>query len=600
MSTPIYYIKNGNLSFADKTVFEDIELYLHKSDKICLIGRNGSGKSSLMKVIGGDYHLDSGELYKDASAHIAYLKQDTIGNLDISVYDFVIQDLPNEELKYKVDIIFNKLQIDGNKIVSTLSGGQLRRACLAKALVLEPEILLLDEPTNHLDIASIEWLEEYIKSYKGSVICISHDRAFLSNVTNKLWWIDRGVLRRSDKGFKYFEEWREQVLAYEEAALNKLQKKLNEENIWLSQGVTARRKRNQKRLSDLRALRSQMQNQKQHHASGKQKLEHVTEDEVKKTKFIIEADNISFDYGNTSIIKDFSLLVKKGEKIGLIGPNGSGKSTLIKLLLKELTPTSGKVKHGINLDITYFDQNRSELNPSHSLKTTICPTGGDQVFLSNNRTMHVASYLKNFMFHPKLLDAKVSTLSGGEASRLLLAKTLINPGNLLLLDEPTNDLDLDTLEILIEILSDYQGTALIVSHDRDFLERLVMRSLVFTEQGKIADIVGGYDDYIKKYRKEVAAPPRPKSSENKNTEKREREPAPSNKLTYRDSRLLVEIPKQIEELEKVIALAESELSNAALYRSNPLKFNDLTEKLSASKNKIDELTMIWIEIEEKR
>jgi ATP-binding cassette subfamily F protein uup len=591
MSTPIYYIKNGYLSFADKVVFEDIELYLYKSDKICLIGRNGSGKSSLMKVISGDYHLDSGELYKDPTATVTHLRQDAKGNLGVAVHDFVMQDLQGEDLKYKADIIFAKLQIDGSKILSSLSGGQLRRVYLAKALVLEPEILLLDEPTNHLDITAIEWLEGYIKSYKGSVICISHDRAFLSNVTNKLWWIDRGIMRRSNKGFKHFEEWREQILVHEEATLNKMQKKLNEENIWLSQGVTARRKRNQKRLADLMVLRTQMQSQKQHYASGKQKLEHVSEDEVKKTKFIIEAENISFGFDNTIIVKDFSFRIKRGEKIGLIGPNGSGKSTFIKLLLKDLIPLSGRVRHGTNLDITYFDQHRSELNPEYSLKTTICPTGGDQVFLSHGRTMHVASYLKNFMFHPKLLDAKVATLSGGEASRLLLAKTLINPGNLLLLDEPTNDLDIDTLEILIEILSEYQGTALIVSHDRDFLERIVARTLVFKGNGKIVDIIGGYDDYMKHNHKEIAPVTRPTFVEKRGKQNRQ-----VNKLTYKDSRLLECIPKQIEDLEDIVALVESELSDSSLYQINPLKFNALTQELREAQSKIEELSTLWLSL----
>jgi len=616
MSAPIYYIKNGSLRFADKIVFEDIELYLHHGDKVCLIGRNGCGKSSLMKVINGDYELDSGDLYQDPKTTTSYLRQDSKIDLSVSIYEFILKDL-GDDAKYKADIIFEKLQIEGAKIMSSLSGGQLRRASLAKALVEEPEILLLDEPTNHLDIAAIEWLEDYVKSYPGSVVCISHDRAFLNNVTNKLWWIDRGVLRKSDKGFKYFEEWQEKLLEHEEATLKKMQKKLDEENIWLSQGVTGRRKRNQKRLSDLRRLRETMREKTNHLASGKQKIESITTDEAKKTRFIIEADGLCFGYSSAEnkglIIKDFSFRVKKGEKIGLIGPNGSGKSTLIKLLLKELEPESGRVRHGTELDLSYFDQHRTDLNPNHSLKQTLCPSGGDQVFL-HDKTTHVVSYLKSFMFDPKMLNAKVSTLSGGEANRLLLAKALINPGNLFILDEPTNDLDMDTLEMLLEVLSDYTGTLIVVSHDRDFLEKLVTRTLVFTPDQGILDIIGGYDDYVKYYKKDAPVPVKvkktsvalgldPKVLGNSQdpgifANHSSKENKPRKKLSYKDQRLLENIPSEIDALEARIIAIEKELGSTTLYMKDPVKFGKLSEELEVSRSKIDELTEVWMKIEE--
>jgi ATP-binding cassette subfamily F protein uup len=642
MSAPIYYIKNGSLSFADKVVFEDIELYLHHGDKVCLIGRNGCGKSSLMKVINGDYEMDSGDLYQDPKTTTSYLRQDSKIDLSVSIYEFILKDL-GDDAKYKADIIFEKLQIDGTKSMSSLSGGQLRRASLAKALVEEPEILLLDEPTNHLDITAIEWLEDYVKSYPGSVVCISHDRAFLNNVTNKLWWIDRGVLRKSDKGFKYFEEWQEQLLEHEEATLKKMQKKLDEENIWLSQGVTGRRKRNQKRLSDLRRLRETMREKTSHLASGKQKIEAVTTDEAKKMRFIIEAEDLCFGYSNSAslraqrsnpekvidcgvdsspkspgnndglIIKDFSFRVKKGEKIGLIGPNGSGKSTLIKLLLKELEPESGRVRHGTELDVSYFDQHRTDLNPNHSLKQTLCPTGGDQIFLPD-RTTHVVSYLRSFMFDPRMLNAKVSTLSGGEANRLLLSKALINPGNLFILDEPTNDLDMDTLEMLLEVLSDYTGTLIVVSHDRDFLEKLVTRTLVFTPDQGILDIIGGYDDYVKYYKKDTPAPVKvkktsvalgldPKVSGNSQdpqifANRSSEENKPRKKLSYKDQRLLENIPGEIDTLEARIIAIEKELGSPTLYMKDPVKFAKLSDELQTSRSKIDELTETWVKIEE--
>ena len=594
MSTPIYYIKNGTLSLADNSIFENIELYLYPGEKVCLIGRNGCGKSSLMKIISGDYQLDQGEIYCNPTARVEYLRQDSKIDYNGRVYDFIIKDLKDDSKQYKADIIFNKLEIDGNWLLGNLSGGQIRRILLAKSLIDEPEILLLDEPTNHLDIAAIEWLEEYIRSYHGAVICISHDRSFLTNVTNKLWWLDRGLIRRSAQGFAHFDSWREQILEYEEAALRKLNKKLEEENVWLSQGVTARRKRNQKRLSDLIKLRQTIKTQNAHHKSAKQKIDPITSDEVSKTKFIIEAKDISFSYDNKKILSNFNFKIKKGEVIGVIGPNGSGKSTLLKLLLKELQPSNGSVKHGANLEISYFDQHRSSLDPTHSIKQILCPTGGDQIFLPNNQTMHVAGYMKSFMFDPKLLNAKISTLSGGEANRLLLAKTLINPGNLLVLDEPTNDLDMDSLEILLEILGNYTGTIIVVSHDRDFLERIVTRSFIFNKAGEVVDIVGGYDDYLRLYPKisEVVKELKAKKPEKITAPKTE-----SKKLSYKDQRLFEVIPEQIKELEESIEQIEQALANPMLYQKEPEKFNKLSKDLIVCKAKIEELTDQWLALE---
>ena len=595
MSTPIYYIKDGSLSFASKIVFEDVEFYIYPGDKVCLVGRNGSGKSSLMKVISKDYDLDSGEVYQGPKVSVGYLRQEQPKALSISAIDYILSDFTqnNEEQKYKADVICDKLQIDTTCSLDSMSGGQIRRVCLAKSLVLEPEILLLDEPTNHLDISAIEWLEEYVKSYAGSIICISHDRTFLNNVTNKIWWIDRGVLRKTDQGFKYFEQWQEQIIALEEATLNKMQKKFESEQVWRNQGVTARRKRNQKRLADLQSLKIRLAAQQQKAGMLRQKIEIIDVEDAKKTKFIIEADSISFGYGPKKIINNFSLKIKKGEKIGLIGPNGSGKSTLIRLLLKELEVSEGRVRHGTALEISYFDQHRIALNPHHSIKQILCPGGGDHVFIQD-QPMHVATYLKRFMFDPRLLDSKVSTLSGGEASRLLLAKTLIKPGNLLILDEPTNDLDMDTLEILVEILSEYTGTVLVVSHDRDFLNRLVVRSLVFDAQ-KIFDVVGGYEEYVKYYRIEKIEEKQPKKVNHVKLNK----PAPKpGKLSYKDQRLLEVIPQQITDLEQRIHQIETTLANPLLYAQNPVEFAKLSNELLHAQNEIDRLTTLWLEIEQ--
>jgi ATP-binding cassette subfamily F protein uup len=595
--TPIFYIKDGNLSFADKTVLSSLELYVYPGDKICLVGRNGSGKSSLMKVMAGEYELDSGELFKDPLTNIGYLKQDVITKTNYSIYEFVLEGVKKpEENRYLADIILKKLQINGDLKLKNCSGGQIRRAFLAKTLVDQPDILLLDEPTNHLDITAIEWLEEYVKSYTGAIVCISHDRAFQENTTNKVWWIDRANLRKSNKGFKHYDHWREEIITEEEATLRKMTRKLEMEKDWLNTGVTARRKRNQKRLANLHRLRESLRIHQTKLRDAKTKLQIELTQEAKKAQFIIEAENISFNYESKNIFHNFSFKVKKGEKIGVIGPNGSGKSTLIKILTKDLTPIEGKVKHGANLEITYFDQYRTELNKDHTIKLTLCPNGGDQVFLKN-QTMHVAGYLKNFMFDPRILNDKVSTLSGGEANRLLLAKALISPGNFLILDEPTNDLDTDSLEMLLEILAEYDGTLMIVSHDRDFLERLVTRTLVFTGE-TIVDLYGGYEDYLKYYKIDNTFNLKTDNKEKKKIDTVNLENSKkSTRLSYKYQRLLEILPKEIEEIENNIVTLETKLMQGDLYFKNPEAFYDYSKKLEENKKLLDNKIHQWLEIE---
>jgi len=591
---PIFYIKEGNLSFADKKILSELELYVSRGDRICLVGRNGCGKSSLMKIIDGEYELDTGELFQDPAIKIGYLKQDMKLLPKGKIYDFVLSSFKDEHdnNKYQADIILKQLEIDGNAELENCSGGQIRRVCLAKALINSPDILLLDEPTNHLDILAIEWLEGYINNYNGAVICISHDRTFQENISNKIWWIDRGVLRKSSKGFKYYDQWREEIIESEEATLRKMNRKLEVEKGWLNAGVTGRRKRNQKRLANLHRLRESYNSHQSHLQSAKARLQIELAEEMQKTKFIIEAENISYNFPGKKLFDNFTFKVKKGEKIGVIGPNGIGKSTFIKILIKDIEPELGKVKQGTNLEITYFDQYRSELNPTHSLKQTLCPTGGDQIFLKD-RTMHVAGYLKQFMFDPKILEDKVSTLSGGEANRLLLAKALISPGNFLILDEPTNDLDMDSLEMLLEILADYTGTLIIVSHDRDFLERLVTRTLVFTGE-EIVDLYGGYTDYLTYHKKDVKVEKHVKKKIIENIP----ETAPKQqKLSYKYVRLLESLPLEIDQLEKKITELESKLFEHDLYMLNNDKFNKLTDNLLKAKEELDQKMIEWLDVE---
>jgi ATP-binding cassette subfamily F protein uup len=522
---------------------------------------------------------------------VAYLDQDHGPIYSTNLYQFV---LGNEAgiADYKADIIFSQLEIDGNWQLDKLSGGQLRRAGLAKVLVHHPDILLLDEPTNHLDIKLIEWLEGFVKEYNGTVVCISHDRSFLTNVTNKVWWLDAGVVRKSDRGFSYFEQWQEEVVEQAARQLQKLSKKVGTEDDWLTYGVTARRKRNQKRLADLIEMREKLRNNKAAHANSKHKIQASLED-TKKSQFIIEAENIEFAYGAKKLINSFSFKVKKGEKIGIVGPNGVGKSTLLKMLTKELEPSLGKVKHGSDLAISYLDQTRSALDMNSSIKENLCPGGGFYLEVGN-KTLHIASYLKQFLFDPTLLDTKICVLSGGQLARLLIAKMLIDPGNLLILDEPTNDLDLDTIEILLEILFDYSGTAIIVSHDRDFLDRLVSRTLVFADNGKIIEVVGGYKDYINIYNNKVTE--QKKALKIKNSYENSCNLV-KNKLSYNHQRELELLPQEIKTLESKICAIEELLSDETLFVRDNQKFNLLSQELVLCNSQLEEKINRWLELE---
>jgi ATP-binding cassette subfamily F protein uup len=591
MSIPIYYIKNGALNFGDKTIFQSAELYLYSCDKICLIGRNGSGKSSLLKVISGLYELSSGELYSAPLLEISYLDQNPKLDKQQNIYNFILgQEI--QETKYKADIILSQLEIDGNEQLQNLSGGQFRRACLAKTLVSDPQLLLLDEPTNHMDIRMIEWLEDYVKKYQGAVVCISHDRSFLNNVTNKVWWLDRGIINKSDKGFKYFEIWQEELALQEERELQKLNKKMQAENQWLFGGISARRKRNQKRLTALLALRQKLQASRAQALNAKQKIQASLE-EAKKTQFIIEAQNISFGYNeNKMLVSNFDFRVKKGEKIGIIGPNGTGKTTFLKLLTKQLVPSAGRVKHGANLEISYLEQARQDIKTNLTLQEVLSPSGSYYIEIQD-RVIHVASYLKQFMFDPRLLSAKVSILSGGELNRLLLAKLLIKPGSLLILDEPTNDLDMDTIEILLEMLFDYSGTCIIVSHDRDFLNRLVDRSLIFRKDQEVLDIIGGYEDYTKLCLPEAKIAPKKDSCTQHEPKSRELQ-----KLSYKYQRELQNLPQEIYSLEQEIIGLEITLQDGDLFNNNRAKFDFLTKGLQGAKLTLEEKMSRWIELEE--
>ncbi len=592
---PIYYIKEGKFSFGNKLIFESLDVLLYKGDKICLTGANGTGKSSFFKVMMDIFHLDKGEIYKHPQLSMSYLKQEA--ELDVSD---IFEDLipRNGTLDKKaIEIIISALDFPHNVPLKNLSGGQKRRAALALSLINEPDILLLDEPTNHLDIIAIEWLEHYIKNYPNCVICISHDRSFLNNVTNKIWWLDRATLRASDKGFAYFDEWREQLVAEEEASLIKLNKQLDTEKVWLNQGVTARRKRNQRRLGALMSLREDVKNKQEKNKLLKNKITAFTSLLAKKSKAIINAEAVSYGYDQDHLlIKDFNIRIIKGERISIIGPNGAGKSTLIKLLVKEIEPLHGKILHGANLEITYLDQHRKELQPELTLKETLCSESGEHVLLSNGQTMHVGSYLKRFMFDPKLMHDKIATLSGGQCNRLLLAKALIKPGNLLILDEPTNDLDMDSLDMLVDILHDYPGTLIIVSHDRDFCNSLATKTLIFSGN-EIIDVVGGVDSY-KNYLK---SPNKTSATQKISCYWEKKIIQKTVKLSYNEVRKLEILPQKISELEKSIEDINHILDyNPNLYIENQQRFEDLIKQLEKCKSETEILFEEWIQLIEKQ
>ncbi|MFV0627324.1 MAG: ABC-F family ATP-binding cassette domain-containing protein [Alphaproteobacteria bacterium] len=586
---PIYTLKNTSLSFGNHNLFSDVEVYINAGDKISLIGRNGSGKSTLMKLICGLIEPDRGEIFIQPGIKIAYMPQDP----DLSKYKTlkeVLMDGIDKTEEYKADILIEKFQILADQPPELASGGERRKASLAQALIGDPDILLLDEPTNHLDITTIEALEEIIKQFKGSVITISHDRMFLKNISDTTFWLDRGIVRRNDKGFENFEEWQEQVIDAELKEQERLNKKIAEETEWLHKGVTARRRRNMGRLRKLRELRTLRREQIKQ--TGSVNLEAEVADF--RSKLVAQAKNISKSFGERKIIEDFSTRIIKGNKIGIVGPNGSGKTTLIKLLTGKLEPDSGFIRVGKNLEEAYFDQNRCSLDPKKTLWKTLC-NEGDHIMVRGH-WRHVIAYLKDFLFSPDQAHTPVSALSGGEKNRLMLAVALAQESNLLVLDEPTNDLDMDTLDLLQDVLMEYQGTILVVSHDRDFLDNIVSSVIYLAGDGTTSEHVGSYSDLLEKLKDKS------EKESNKPIQKEKKEQvlnssAKNIKLSYNQKRLLEVLPQEVEKLEKRLNEIEEKLSDPNLYSTNQKEFEKLSSDLAKTKHEKDEKENQWLEIQ---
>lgn len=589
---PIYTLREISLTFGVKPLFTSVSLNINRGDKICLVGRNGSGKSTLLKIISGLIEPDNGEVFIQPGVKVSYMAQEA----DFSVYktlkDVILSgiDTPNiKEQAYKADILIEKLSINASANPQTASGGEVKKAALAKALISEPDILLLDEPTNHLDISTIEKLEEIIKKFSGAVVVISHDRSFLNRVSNATLWLDRGITHSNNKGFVAFEAWQEEILNQEIIKEKYLNKKLEEETEWLHKGVTARRRRNQGRLRRLQQLRQERREQVK--KLGSVDLE-IKEAAV-RSKLVMEAKHISKSFANREIVKDFSLRVMKGNRIGIVGPNGSGKTTLVKLLTQHLQPDTGFVRLGKNLEMVYFDQNRETLDPEKTLWRTLCGEG-DHIYVRGHYR-HVIAYLKDFLFTPEQAQSPVSCLSGGEKNRLMLALSLARESNFLVLDEPTNDLDMDTLDLLQEVLDEYQGTILLVSHDRDFLDKITTSMLYMRGDGSVIEHIGNYEELYNKYIVQNKKNDKPQAKKKEESSESGIQ-SKASRLSYKDQRLYEILPSEIEKLDNDIAVIEGALSEPDLYNKDVEKFYKLTEKLEKAKQEKDVKETQWLEI----
>lgn len=599
-SSPILSIREATISFAKKTLFENLHLNLFPRDRICLIGKNGVGKTTLMNAIVGQFDLDCGERWVMPRSVVGYLSQSEHLPPNRTVFDFIMEGLKIDEHKsYVVDIVCDHLQLDKEALTHTLSGGQKRRVNLARALVLEPDILLLDEPTNHLDLHIIEWLEGYLQGFQGALIVISHDRKFLEKVSNKVFWLRANKLQVNQQGYRDFDEWSQKIIEHEQRELDNLQKKVNLESGWLQTGVTGRRKRNIGRLHYLLELRSKLEAQKKLVRANQSYIKIDSQKaEEDAPQVILSFTNATKKFGEKTVIDKFTLKILRGEKIGIIGKNGSGKSTMLKMMIGELEPDSGKVKPARDIKVSYFDQGRTKIKPDSTIQEILCDSGGEYVHLGNGKTRHICGYMKDFLFDPKDVVTLAGTLSGGQQNRLLLAKTLANPGNFMILDEPTNDLDMDSLDMLQDYLIKYEGTLIVVSHDRDFLDNIATSILAFEGDGVIANHVGGYSDYLEykeRYQKQEITEKENQAREAKaKLEPVERKSEPQKKVSYKLKFELEKLPAKIEKLEAKIKELSEELSETDDRSSANLAH--IAMEIAKYQKDLDDAEERWLEL----
>nr|WP_306250117.1 ATP-binding cassette domain-containing protein [Parvularcula sp. IMCC14364] len=572
---------------------------VHEKDRLCLVGRNGSGKSTLMKIAAGLIEADKGDIINRPDVTVRYLEQDPDFSSYASVREYAEQGLAPGDDDYIVTLLLEQIGLTGEESPAQLSGGEARRAALVRALAPEPDILLLDEPTNHLDLPTIEWLEQLLSRTSSALVLISHDRRFLENMTRKTIWLDRGQTRELNDGFAGFESWRDTVLEQEELERHKLDRKIVREEHWITYGVTARRKRNVRRLKELDSLRQQRKEAVKN--PGKAKLEAF--DSGQSGKLVIEAEGLSKSYDSKILINNFSMRLNRGDRVGITGPNGSGKTTLLNLLLGQQPPDAGNVRLGTNLDILTLDQKRATLKPETRLVDAVTGGRGDSISVGG-QMRNAMSYLKDFMFLPEQARSPVAALSGGEKGRLALAIAFASPSNLLVLDEPTNDLDLETLDLVQEMLSAYQGTVMLVSHDRDFLDRTVTSTLTPEGNGNWREYPGGYSDMKRQQKalapeqqKTVSAP----SSRSPSSQAESAQPrTASAKLSYKEKYALETLPGEIEKLQEDIKSFQERMADPDLFSRAPEEFHKIAERLEQTEKQLEAKEEEWLELEMKR
>lgn len=600
MAPPILKLDDISLSFGGTPLLAGANLQVEPGDRICLVGRNGSGKSTLLKIAAGLVEAQSGEVFRHPSATIRYLEQapDFEGFSTVAAY--AEAGLGPGDDHYRVTYLLSHLGLTGEEDPKTLSGGEARRAALARVLAPEPDILLLDEPTNHLDLPTIEWLEEELLKSRSALVVISHDRRFLEKVSNATVWLDRGTSRRLDRGFGHFEAWRDQVLEAEELEQHKLGKAIEREEHWLRYGVTARRKRNMRRLGELQDMRVRYRG----HKGPLGSVQATASDAQESGKLVIEAEKVTKAYGERTIVAPFSIRVQRGDCIGLVGPNGAGKTTLLKILTGQLTPDSGSVKLGTNLEIATLDQRREDLNPDETLAHYLTDGRGDNL-LVNGEQRHVTGYMKEFLFQPEQARTPIRNLSGGERARLMLARILSRPTNLLILDEPTNDLDIETLDLLQEIVAGFSGTVILVSHDRDFLDRTVTSTIAPADpeapDGRWIEYAGGYSDMMAQRRGAIEERRKAERAEKaKSTDSAPAEKSAERskgKLSYKQKFALENLPKEMEKVQVEIARREEKMADPALFSKDPAAFNRLAAELEKLRADLTRMEEEWLELE---
>lgn len=592
---PLLTLQNTSLTFGVTPLLREANLTVAEGDRICLVGRNGSGKSTFLKIAAGLVEADSGDRFLHPGATVRYLEQDPDLSSWPTVLDYVRAGLTPGDDEHRALYYLNSLGLTGDETTATLSGGERRRAALARALAPAPDLLLLDEPTNHLDLPAIEWLEGELKSGNSAFVLISHDRRFLSNLSRKTVWLDRGATQELNKGFAAFEDWRDDLLEKEAEEQHKLSREIAREEHWVRYGVTARRKRNVRRMRELGDLKDKRRNYEK--SVGLANIEQT--DAGKSGKRVVEAKGLNKSWGETPIVRDFSIRIDRGERIGLIGPNGAGKTTLLNLLIGKIEPDSGDIQLGTNLEIATLDQHRAVLDPEWSVKDALSP-GGDMIEVGG-QTKHVMAYMKDFLFRPEQARTPVRTLSGGEKARLLLARSLARPSNLMVLDEPTNDLDLETLDLLEDFIASYDGTVILITHDRDFLDRIAQRVVAPEGNGKWQIYAGGYSDMMAQRGADVAARKAAKSTSAPKSGTSSGAPkADKRKMSNKDKYALERLPGEIDKLTNAIAKLEAELAAPDLFTKNPDRFAAASKQLAAAQDELDAKENQWLELEALR